>query len=152
MLARRINGTCFASDMRNEVDRLFGGVFDAALAVPSVATAVRTYAPAVDIVEDDDGVVVQIEVPGLAMEDLDVVVKRDRLEIAGTPSDEKLADGEAYLRRERRFGSFRRVFTLSVEIDAAAVKADLRNGVLTVTLPKAAAAKPRKIEVSYEKN
>ena len=97
--------------------------------------------------EDDEGYHVQSEVPGLDEHSLELEVRGNHLTLAGTyESDE--AEGVKYHRRERTRGTFRRQIKLPGEIDAANVAARLEDGVLTVTLPKAEAAKPRRLTIT----
>lgn len=101
--------------------------------------------PALNAWEEREDIYVEAEVPGLAIENLDIQVKGDEVTIAG---ERKPSVGEVtFHRRERGTGSFRRVVRLPVEVNADKVEANLRDGVLTLRLPKAEAAKPRKIEV-----
>jgi HSP20 family protein len=102
--------------------------------------------PALNAWEDRENIYVEAELPGLAIENLDIQVKGDELTIAGERKP-KTADGLTYHRRERGTGAFRRLVRLPVEIDAEKVEASLRDGILTLRLPKAEAVKPRKIEV-----
>lgn len=102
--------------------------------------------PALNAWEERENLYVEAEIPGLAIENLDIQVKGDELTIAGERKP-VTAEGQTYHRRERGTGAFRRVVRLPVEIDAEKVEASLRDGVLTLRLPKAEAVKPRKIEV-----
>jgi HSP20 family protein len=102
--------------------------------------------PAVNVWEKDETLFAEAEVPGLKMEDLDISVTSDQLSIKGERMQEE-QEGVTYHRRERGAGSFCGVVHLPVEVDVEKVEARLEGGVLTVALPKAARAKPRKIEV-----
>ena len=105
--------------------------------------------PLVNLAEDKDGYYVETLVPGVDPESIEVSVLRDQLRIAGTKTaitpDIK---PEAFHRNERGAGNFTRVLTLPTEVDGDHVKADYKNGVLNLTLPKHAAAKPKQITVS----
>jgi HSP20 family protein len=103
--------------------------------------------PAVNITEDAENFYVRGELPGIKSEDLDVSVVEGGLLIRG---ERKLAteDKQAnYHRREREAGFFRRMIALPARVDSAKVSAKVKNGVFTITLPKAEEAKPRKISV-----
>lgn len=130
--------------LRDEVDRLFTDFFgrSTGTAVPSAGGY-----PAVNIWESGDAVFAEAEVPGLKNEDLELSVIGNQLVIKGRRPqlDPK---GVSFHRRERGIGEFSRELRLPAEVDAAGVQASLRDGVLQVTLPKAAAAKPRKIKVA----
>jgi HSP20 family protein len=102
--------------------------------------------PALNLWDDDARVFVEAEVPGYKMDDLEISVIGNELTITGRRELET-AEGTTFHRRERRTGEFTRSLTLPVEIDAEKVQATLKDGILTVELPKAQAALPRKIEV-----
>ncbi len=146
MLLRRVNGSDPLRRFRCDFDELFANFFDE---LPGMGTlrefTGRTF-PAMNISEDDTNIYAEIELPGLKMEDIEVSVLGDQLAVKGTIQSEQ-HESVDFHRRERRYGSFSRVVQLPVEIDADKVKAELRNGVLTVTMPRAASVCPRKIEV-----
>lgn len=102
--------------------------------------------PAVNVWEDDHSLFVESELPGMNLADIDVTVMGNELTIKGERK-ESTVEGATYHRRERTAGTFARTMTLPVEIDTAKVTATLKDGVLMITLPKAEAARPRKIEV-----
>ena len=104
--------------------------------------------PALDIWQDDDCLYVEAELPGLELEDLEILVTGgDQLSIkAGRKSH--LSDGETFHRREREFGQCSRLMTLPMDVDSENVQANLKSGVLTITLPKREETKPRKIAVT----
>ncbi len=104
------------------------------------------WTPPVDLLETPDRYVITAEVPGMRREDLDIQVHDDRLTISGTRR-ERVQAGEQYHRIERGHGSFRRSFQLPVAVDAARVAADLRDGVLTITCPKAGDPSARRVHV-----
>lgn len=110
----------------------------------------RPFAVAVDIREEEDAFFVDAEVPGLAAEDVKVDVEKNVLTIRGErKSENEEAEGK-YRRVERRYGSFSRSFTLPETVDADAISADLRDGVLGVRLPKKEAPTPRNIAVNAQ--
>jgi HSP20 family protein len=96
--------------------------------------------------EDDNHLFVEAEVPGVKPEQLDVTVVGNELTIKGQRPEELTGDA-AFHRRERGQGAFTRIIRLSSEVNADQVQAALNDGVLLLTLPKAEAAKPRKIQV-----
>ena len=97
--------------------------------------------------EQDDAILVELEVPGVKKEHLDLSVVGKELSIRiERPDGEQ--EGVVYHRRERPVGNFSRVLPLPSEVDANRVSAELHDGVLTITLPKAESAKPRKITVA----
>jgi HSP20 family protein len=104
--------------------------------------------PPVDIFETEQhDLIIRAELPGMAREDIEVTVERNTLTLKGTkkPADEVKAD--QYRRVERAYGTFTRSFALPDTVEAAAVSADYKNGVLTVKLPFRTEAKPRSITV-----
>ena len=103
-----------------------------------------------DVIETKDNVVVKMSAPGIQPEDIDISVVGDTLTIKGeTKSEEQFEEG-SYLRKERRFGSFQRSFRLPDGIDADKIAADFKNGVLTVTLPKSAAAQKSEKKIAIK--
>ena len=105
------------------------------------------WTPAVDVAETADRYVVTAEVPGMSRDDLDISVQEGRLTVAGVRR-ERTAAYEQYHRVERGHGSFSRTFQLPSPVDGERVTADLRDGVLTITCPKAADGNARRIQVS----
>ena len=128
---------------RREVDRVFDRFFNQAGSVAG------PWVPVVDVRETADTIEVLAELPGLAAEDVDVNVENNILTIAGEKQQEVSAgDANAeYHLVERRCGRFERSFTLPRTVTADAIGAKFENGLLTVTLPKAEAAKPRRVEI-----
>lgn len=102
--------------------------------------------PPVKIYTTDDRVIIKALVPGIEPEDIDMQIIDDNLMISG----EKKSDysSETYIRKERRFGEFKRSIKLPYRVNTGTVKADLINGVLTITLQKSEEAKPKKIEIN----
>lgn len=143
MIVRHINGTHPLNRLRGEMEQLFGGIFDE---LPIFGAAGSQGVPPLNVWEDADNLYAEAEVPGLPIEDIEILVLGDELSIKG----ERKAvsqEGLSYHHRERGVGTFSRVVRLPVDIDADKVEAVLRDGVLLVTLPKSAASRPRKIEV-----
>jgi HSP20 family protein len=114
------------------------------------AQLLRVWHPALDVYEDKDNVFVKAEIAGLKKEDIDVSVEDDVLTISGErKSEEKSADTETH-RTECFTGSFHRAVTLPSGVEAARVTAQYKDGILTVTLPKSEASKPKQIEVKID--
>jgi HSP20 family protein len=113
----------------------------------SPAPASAAYPP-VNAWEDKDALYVEAELPGLDLKDLDIYVTGDhQLAIKGQRQPVKV-EKATWHRQEREFGAFNRVLALPSEIDRDKVQAQFENGVLTITLPKKEAARPRKIQVN----
>ena len=106
------------------------------------------WTPPVDIYETADHYVVTAEVPGLSREDIDIRLHDGRLTLRGTRRAAGHVRCEQYHRVERGHGTFLRTFALPLAIDVDAIKADLREGVLTVTVPKASDSNSRRITVA----
>lgn len=111
----------------------------------------RPWVPAVDIRETENELVVKADVPGVKFEDIDVRLENGTLTLRGERKFEETKDQGGWHRVERSYGTFERSFTLPDTVSAEGVKADYKNGTLTVTLPKKEIAKPRqvKVEVSH---
>jgi HSP20 family protein len=104
------------------------------------------WAPAVDLQETAEDYVLTAELPGVAREDIDIQLREDRLTLSGVRRDRGVPC-EQYHRLERGHGAFSRTFQLPVPVDADQVVADLRDGILTVTCPKARDGSTRRIDV-----
>ena len=107
-----------------------------------------SFAPAVDVYEDEHNVTLKIEVPGIDEKDIDVRIENNTLTVHGERKIEKEEKEENYRRVERHYGSFTRTFNLPSTVDAEKVQADYDKGVLNITLPKKAEAKPKQIKVN----
>ena len=105
------------------------------------------WAPAVDIFETEHELVVKADLPDVKLEDLDIRVENNILTIRGERKFEKKVDEKNYLRVERSYGSFARSFSLANTVNSEAIKADYKNGVLTLSIPKREEAKPKQIKV-----
>jgi len=109
--------------------------------------AVERFAPAVDVVEHPEALEIIAEVPGLKPEDVEVRLENGILTLSGKRTSESKDEREGYRRVERRYGSFTRSFSLPKDVRGDEITADLKDGILTVKVPKDARALPRKIEV-----
>src|SRR6266700_7251270 len=112
------------------------------------ALTTSTFAPAVDVYEDEHQVTLKIEVPGIDEKDIDVRVEGNTLSVHGERKIEKEEKEENYRRVERQYGSFTRNFTLPTTVDSEKVTATYDKGVLKIALPKKAEAKPKQIKVN----
>ncbi len=145
MLLQRMFPTKSLGDPGRAMDFFFNDLFSPfhdTVRQPSVGVPV-------DLWEDDDNVYAELEVPGVEMNDIEVSIEDGELSIKGERKVANL-EGVTLHRRERCGGAFTRLFTLPAGVDAAQVEAVLKNGVLTITLPKTAAAKPQRITVKSE--
>ena len=129
-------------DLRREMNRLFD----------SLGTTPRGVArsgvfPALNVSEDADHIYVRAELPGVTPKEIDITTHDNNLIIKGERKIAAEGATVSYHRREREAGTFRRITSLPAQVDASKVTATCKDGVLTVTLPKAAETKPRRIEV-----
>ena len=106
------------------------------------------WAPSVDIYETEHELVVKADLPDVNPQDLDIHVENNILTIRGERKFENKVKEENYLRIERSYGSFSRSFSLANSVNSEAIKADYQNGVLTLSIPKRAEAKPKQIKVN----
>ena len=114
---------------------------------PRAGMAAMTGGMALDLSETDEAYTVKTTVPGAKPEDVDISVLGDTLRISAEVKADQERQGEKWLVRERRFGHFERAVTLPSNVKADEAQAEFDNGVLTITLPKAEAARPRQIQV-----
>ncbi len=130
------------------MDRMFDRFVDEAYGeLPTMWEQGNGNSLAVDVAEKDGIYEVKASVPGIQPEDIEVTLNDNVLTIKGEMKVEKEHDQGNYHLRERRFGSFTRRIALPSNIDVEKIEATNENGVLTLTLPKAEAAKPKRIEV-----
>ena len=106
--------------------------------------------PAIDIAETDDAFMVKTEVPGCKAEDIDISVHGNILTISGEKKQEAEEKEKGYYHMERSYGSFRRDFTLSSDVDPKKIDAMCKDGVLSVKLPKSEETKPIKVKVKEQ--
>ena len=111
-----------------------------------------SWAPAVDIYETENELVVKADLPDLQDKDIDVRVVNNTLTIRGERKFEKDVEEDNYLRIERAYGSFMRSFTLPNTVSSENIRADYRNGVLTLHMVKREESKPKQIKISVSAN
>jgi HSP20 family protein len=108
------------------------------------------FAPSFDVKENKEGYVFRADLPGVKDEDLEIALTGNRLTISGKREQEKHEQGDTYYASERSYGSFSRAFTLPDGTDGDNVKAELKNGVLQVVVPKKPEVQPRRITIGRE--
>lgn len=108
------------------------------------------WSPAVDVYDKGNEVVIHAEIPGMKKEDIDVRVENNVLTIRGKKERQEEVKEEGYFRTERAYGTFSRSFSLPTTVDVTKIGAEYRDGVLTLTVPKAEEAKPRQIDVKIK--
>ena len=112
------------------------------------ALTTSSFAPPVDVYEDEHNVTLKIEVPGIDEKDIDVRIENNLLTVHGERKFEKEEKEENFRRVERQYGSFTRSFTLPNTVDTESVKANYEKGILKIQLAKKAEAKPKQIKVN----
>ena len=130
----------------NHVNRLLGdtlGTVDRAFQ----DSAAAAWVPLVDVLEQPDAIRINLEIPGVNPDQVQIAVEGNALTISGSKEQVAEEKTERVHRYERTYGAFERTFTLPASVDAGTIKATAERGVLTVTLPKVEKAKPRTIAV-----
>ncbi len=138
-----------ALTLQDEVNRLFEDNFTRER---SGHADLATWAPPVDIYETENELVVKAELPDLQDKDIDVRITNNTLTIRGERKFEKDVKEENYLRIERAYGSFMRSFSLPNTVSSENIRADYRNGVLTLHMAKREESKPKQIKISVSAN
>jgi HSP20 family protein len=133
-------------DRINRVNRLFRESYSAE--GPEEALTTTSFAPPVDIYEDEHNITLKLEVPGIDEKDIDVRIENTTLTVHGERKIEKEEKEENFRRVERQYGSFTRSFTLPGSVDPGQVNAYYDKGVLKISLAKKAEAKPKQIKVN----
>jgi HSP20 family protein len=124
--------------------RMFEDAFSRLLSEPRTG---RPWSPAVDIYESENELVLKADVPDVDLNDIDVRVENQTLTISGERRFEQDQNAKGYHRIERSYGSFTRSFAVPATVDTEKVSAEYKNGVLTISLPKKEAAKPRQVKI-----
>ena len=138
------------TSLGNRINRMLNDVFASDWQYPD--TAVASWVPPVDVLEEKDGIRILAELPGMKPEDVQISIENNVLTINGIKQQQTEKKTEQVRRYERTYGTFARTFTLPATVDAANIKATYENGVLTVTLPKVEQAKPRQIQIEVAKS
>lgn len=133
------------ADLRDEIDRLFEAPLSG---FSSVLQPLGDWAPPMDIHEDKENFVVKAELPGIKKEDVNVSYQDGCLNISGERKTETKSEDTEVYHTERFFGRFQRSVALPAAVAADKIKAQYKDGVLTITLPKTEEAKPKQIDVA----
>jgi HSP20 family protein len=132
------------STLQEQVNRLF----ETSYRGRSDNSALTTWAPAVDIYETENELVLKADLPDVNEQDLDIQIENNMLTIRGERKFDHEVKEDNYLRIERTYGAFSRSFSLPNTVNPEAIKAEYKNGVLRVELPKRAESKPRQVKVN----
>lgn len=130
------------TNLRDEINRLFESPVE-----NGSSSVFNSWAPTLDVYEDKDNLIVRAELPGMNKEDIDISLHDNAITISGERKNEKKYEHGKTSRDERFFGRFTRSVSLPKQVDGSRVKASYKDGLLTVTLPKAEEAKPRQIQI-----
>jgi HSP20 family protein len=133
-----------ATTLQEQINRVFGDV----VGRTGEESNLTPWAPAVDIYETENELVVKADLPDVNPQDLDIRVENNVLTIRGERKFETEVNEDNYLRIERAYGSFCRSFSLANSVKSDEIKADYQNGVLTLSIPKREEAKPKQIKVN----
>jgi HSP20 family protein len=133
---------------KNDFDRFFDTYMPRMFGNDSWSRQQALWMPRMDIRETDSAYVVEADLPGMAITDIDVHVEGTTLVISGERKGEQASNGGSYAHFERSFGKFQRAFTLPAAVQVDEVQATYTSGVLTVTVPKTAAARTKRIAIT----
>jgi HSP20 family protein len=126
-------------ELRSGIDRMFGGWLEG---------RDRGRTPEIDVVRESGNLIVRADMPGIKPEDVKIEVEDDILTVSGEHEESKEEKDKHYVRRERRYGSFRRSMALPAGVDAASIKAETHDGVVEVTIPLPKEAKKQTITIT----
>jgi HSP20 family protein len=129
----------------NRLSREMESLFDDF--IPHTGTRTADFTPRVEVAEDTKETTVHVELPGIKKEDVKISFEKGELTISGERKESNLPENATWLRSEITAGSFSRVVSIGHEVKSDAISAEMNNGLLTVTLPKAEAARPREIAI-----
>ena len=132
--------------LHNSINRMFDNFISPTVRSDEVLS-VWGWNPVVDIYENEENIVITAELPGVDKKDMTVDVKGRVLTLKGERSTDNEVKEDNYYRQERCYGKFERCFTLPVEIDPEKIKADYKDGVLKIDIPKAEESKPKQVSI-----
>ena len=133
--------------LQDEMNRLFSSNLPRISGQEEMSTG---WSPSVDIFESENTLVLEAELPGMKREDFELSIENNVITLRGERRFEKKDEGDNYHRVERAYGSFTRSFNLPRTISTEDIKAEFKNGILSVALPKKEEAKARRIEITGE--
>jgi HSP20 family protein len=135
------------SDLRNEMDRIFETFFGERF--PAFKEEF-SFTPAIEVSETDSEIIVKAAVPGIDKKDLNISILDNNLIIKGEIKREKEEKKKNYYKQEIAYGSFSRTIPLPAEVKVDEVKANMKNGIVTITIPKSEKAKAKEITINVE--
>ena len=135
--------------LQNRINRMFDESFGRSRELDDEAS-LRTWRPPVDIYETPNGIMLEVELPGVKKENVSVEVKDDVLTLKGERLPNPEINEENYYRRERLFGPFKRAFTLHQNIQPELIKATFKDGILQIEIPRPMKEQPKQVTVNVE--
>jgi len=132
--------------LHNSINRMFNDFFSPTVRSDE-AVSIWGWNPVVDIYENEENIVIKAELPGVDKNDIVVDVKGRVLTLKGERSTDNAVKEDNYYRQERSYGKFERAFALPVEVDPEKIKADYKDGVLKIDIPKTEENKPRQVTI-----
>ena len=147
MVIRRWTPYTDLGTLRSRMNHLFEDFYRDYSGEERESTRELVFHPPVDIKENQETLTVSMEIPGVKKDDISIELNDNVLTIKGSRRFEKEEKGETYHRVERSYGTFTRSFSLSSKVNADKINASCGDGILTLTLPKAEEAKPKKIAI-----
>ncbi len=130
--------------IESELNKLFGEVVPMAKQMPA---ELQVWAPRVDMYDDGNNIIIEAEIPGAKKEDIEVSIKDNAVVIRGQVKREEEKQDKNFYRTERFYGQFERVIPLPVEVKTDEAKAEMKDGILRLILPKATSEKEIKINI-----
>ena len=151
MLLDRINPTRDLFRVQDEMSRLIDQFLSTDLMGGRAIDTSFDWLPVMDVQEDKDKFTIQMDLPGLTKDDVNIYIRDNVLSIEGEKKREFEDKDVNYHRIERRYGKFKRSFTIPTRVEEGKIDARFKDGVLTIVLPKVEEVKPKAIEVKVEK-
>jgi HSP20 family protein len=147
-IMRRTSEPTSIRNLRREMEHFFDDLIPFSWTREDGGNLMDTWAPTSDISEDEKEYLVVMDLPGIAKKDIKVNFQDGRLTVTGESQKEEKEEKKDYIRRERYKGSFYRSFTLPESIKEDAIKADFKEGVLKIHIPKAEVSKPKEVSIN----
>jgi len=138
-----------AAELQNRINRMFDESFGRSRE-PDDEVNLHAWRPTVDIYETANGIVLAVELPGVSKEHVAVEVKDDVLILEGQRLADPAVSEDSYIRRERRFGPFKRSFSLHQNVKPDQIKATFKDGILQIVIPRPTQEQPRQVTVTVE--
>ena len=147
IIARRVDPFRDLASLRSRFDRLFSDHFATLGDADGGEAFSSSWVPSIDVLENDSEIRLRAELPGMNEDDVEITLENNQLTLQGEKKFELEENEGEYRRVESRYGKFYRRFSIPATVDQTKIDAQFSNGVLTVALPKAEAAKPKRIPV-----